>query len=66
MNLQKLAEFLRFFLCELLFSCHKTQKCYPIVLKFGTQQDGVRVHHGTKFGCNTIKIHKVKSIIHEK
>jgi len=31
---------------------------YPIVLKFGTQQDGVGANHGIKFGCNTINGHK--------
>jgi len=40
-------------------SCHKMQIHYPIVLKFGKQQDGVRGHHGTKFGHNTMNGHKV-------
>jgi len=30
------------------------QMRYPIVLKFGTQQDTVSAHCGIKFGCNTV------------
>jgi len=51
MNLQKLAEYLRFFFffffssrCE---SCYKTQTHYPIALKFGTLKVGIRVHPDT-------------------
>jgi len=68
MNLRKLAEFLRFFrlFCFVLFfffsssnrNCHKTQIHYLIVLKFGTQQDGVSVHGAIKFGCKTVNGHK--------
>jgi len=36
MNLQKLAEFLFFFFSSRCESCFKTQKQYPIALKFGT------------------------------
>jgi len=32
---------------------------YPIALKFGTQKGGIMAHLGTKFGYNTINIHKV-------
>jgi len=35
------------------------QMRYPIVLKFGTQQDGVNAHHGIKFGYNAVNGHKV-------
>jgi len=59
-NLRKLAEFLHFFFFSSNNkSCHKTQTRYPIVLKFGTQQDGVSVHRDIKFGCNNINSHKV-------
>jgi len=34
------------------------QTHYLIILKFGTQQDGVSAHRGTKFGCNTVNSHK--------
>jgi len=51
MNLRKLAKFLPFFLAFFFFlflsndkSCHKMQTRYPIVLKFGTQQDSVSAH----------------------
>jgi len=39
---------------------------YPITQKIGTQQDAVKAHCDTKFGCNTIngKIN-LKTIIHE-
>jgi len=37
------------------------QTCYPIALKFGTQQDDVNVHRGIKFGYNTVNGHKVIS-----
>jgi len=59
MNLQKLAEFLFFF----LFFCQGVKvvikhKHYPIALKFGTLKGGIRVHPDTKFGCDTINGHK--------
>jgi len=41
--------------CE---SCCKTQKHYPITLKFGTLKGRIRVHPDTKFDCNTINGHK--------
>ena len=37
----------------------KVEMCYLIVLKFGTQKGGVRVHIGTNFSENAINICKV-------
>jgi len=34
------------------------QTHYLIVLKFGTQQDGVSMHCDIEFGCNTINDYK--------
>jgi len=51
--------FLFFFLLSNNKGCYKTQMHYPIVLKFCTQQDSVRKHLGTTFGCNNVNGHKV-------
>jgi len=59
MNLQILAEFIRFFLFFFFSSnnkSYKMQMCYSIVLKFGTQEDDVSVYRGIKFGYNTVKL----------
>jgi len=39
--------------CE---SCHKTQKNYPIALKFGILKGRIKVCPDTKFRCNTTKL----------
>jgi len=51
--------FLFFFFLSNNKSCHKMQTHYLIILKFGTQQNGVRAHCGIKFGRNNVNGHKV-------
>jgi len=59
MNLQKLAEFLHFFFFSFILSwCEsyrKTQKHYPIALKFGTLKGEIRAHPDTKY-INGLKV----------
>jgi len=38
--------------------CYKTQKHYPITLKFSILKGGIRVHPDTKFGYNTTNVYK--------
>ena len=67
MRLQKLAQFLRFFLIIFLFlshtykNCYKTRTPHPINLKFGTHKGDIKAHLGTNFGWNTINRQRAMS-----
>jgi len=41
---------------------YKTQMHYPIALKFGTLEGGIKTHADTKFDCNNINGDKVKQL----
>jgi len=62
MNLRRVSSFFLhfyFFFLSRFESCYKTQKHYPIALKFCTLKGGIKVHPDTKVACNTINGYQV-------
>jgi len=58
----KLAEFLCLFFLVFSLLCQSVKFAvikHKRVIRLPTQKGGIRVHRGTKFGCNTINGHKV-------